>query len=161
MYPTSEEAHRPGPNIPADWKERYLALVRETGNLVRNARRAGVTYRTVQRYRDNDPDFAESILEAVEEAADKFEDDMIAQAEKSENPVGYIVRLKALRAAKYIERHAILNLSVDASGCDPDTVRALAFEMVRALTPASLNGVPNALTSGNAPELVRIESTNG
>src|SRR5262245_55576383 len=94
-----------GKLLPRGWKRRYVALVRKTGNLHRNARRVGVSFRTVQRHRLKDPKFNQAIELAIQVACDRWEDALTAQAEKTGNPVGHIVRLKAKRPSEYIEKH--------------------------------------------------------
>jgi hypothetical protein len=149
--PTSPESaptarprkRRPGPPTPQNWKARYLELIRKTGNFAKTARAVGVDPVTAYRERERDPEFDRQCLEAREEAADDFEDRMVASAELSGNPAGFIVRLKALRPAQYIEKHAILNLSADLNELPPGDAVALLKNMLASTTPTTakmLNG---------------------
>ena len=148
--PSSRARKRPGPKTPHHWPERYLALVRERGNLDRTARAVGVDPKTARAYRAAHPEYEAEIADALEEAADRLEDDLITQAEASGNPVGYIVRLKALRPAKYIERQATLNLSADLNLLPPEEAKALLGRMLGALTPATAQAMLPAAASAGA-----------
>ena len=108
-----EQPRRDGPPLPPQWRERYIEEVTRTGGLYRAAERVGVNYTTTLRYRNADPEFDRQVLEARELAADDLEEELVDQARRTDNPVGYIVRLKALRPMQYIERHAVMNVSVD------------------------------------------------
>ena len=89
--------------------------------------------------------------DSVEEAMDKLEDDMIAQAERSDNPVGYIVRLKAGRPAKYIERQATLNLTADLTQLPTEDARAVLRAMLGATTPATQQMLESSRDHQDAP----------
>ena len=116
---------RPGPGIPDDWQARFLRYYREHGGLWRAAEAAGVSYETVGRYRQHDRAFETQVQDAKQYYADSLEQRMIAQAEESGNPVGYIVRLKALRPNEYIEKHAVVNFNLQAEIPGVDVVSVL------------------------------------
>jgi hypothetical protein len=132
--PGKERNLRDGIPTPRDWKERYLEHVREHGHYALAARVAGVSQKTAQRERHANPDFDELCREAREEAADNVELKMMASAEISHNPVPYIVRLKALRPHEYIEKHAVVSLSMTAE-VPGVNVPALLAQMLGHLTP--------------------------
>jgi hypothetical protein len=144
IVPPSE---RPGPTTPPRWKERYLALIRKTGNYAKTARAVGVSPRTAQRERDRDPEFNELCLEAVQEAADDLEDRMVAGAEASGNPAGFIVRLKALRPAQYIEKHAVLSLSADLNELPVQD----ALSVLRGMLGTTTITTTQMISDGTAP----------
>ena len=127
---------KPGPPLPAGWTEAYLLKVREHGGLNLAAEQAGVNLRTVQRLRNADDGFDQRVCDALELYADTLEHEMVQQAKDRGNPVGYIVRLKALRPDKYIERHAIMNLNVSVDATPADALGLLA-RMVGASTEAT------------------------
>ncbi len=103
-----------GPPLPSRWKETFVAYVRAKGTYHRAAEAAGISTRTVERYRQQDAEFDRQVREAREYHADLLEEKFTEQSESSDNPVGLIVRLKALRPAAYIERHAALQVTVNA-----------------------------------------------
>ncbi len=82
--------------------------------------------RTIERYRHVDAELDRLVQEAREYHADLLEEKLTEQSEISENPVGLIVRLKALRLAVYIERHAALQVTVNADLSPPDATAMLA-----------------------------------
>lgn len=139
----------PGPPLPADWRERYLEGIRKTGNYYKPAWAIGISPKTAQRERANDPAFDDACREAREIAADDLEDRMVAGAEASGNPAGFIVRLKALRPAEYIEKHAIttLNATIDLNTLPVADATALLKQMLGATTPTT----QKALTQGDTP----------
>src|SRR5262245_24704188 len=101
-----------GKPVPRDWRRRYLRWVRKHGQYAAAARYAGVSVRYAERKRVSDPRFNEACVTAREMAADRMERRMLDLGERSDNPVPYIVRLKALRPAEYIERHATVSLAM-------------------------------------------------
>ena len=129
--PTTPQIHpptkrrRPGPQLPTDWQTRFLRYYREHGGLWRAAEAAGVSYDTAQSWRQSDPAFGQAVQDAKQSYADSLEQRMIAQAEASGNPVGYIVRLKALRPNEYIEKHAVVNFNLQAEIPGVDVVSVL------------------------------------
>ena len=133
-----------------------MAKVREHGGLCLAAEEAGVSIKTVQRLRANDPAFDGRVEDALELYADTIEHAMVKQAKDRGNPVGYIVRLKALRPGKYIERHQMnvlsMNVTVDAS---PEDAAGLLRSMLGDVTPATLqslsapSGAPRSLPEGS------------
>ena len=94
-------------------------------------------------------------LDAREFYADTLERDLIASAERSDNPVGYIVRLKALRPAEYIEKHAVMSLNVHADLPSADAAQLLR-DMLGTLTeklppPPEYRPAPTAIGRGHRP----------
>lgn len=127
-----------GPQLPMGWEERFFKALEATGGYHRAARAAGIGISTIQRYRDMYPDFDLKCRQAREYHADVLEEKMEEQAEEYGNPVGYIVRLKALRPADYIEKHAIarMNFTFDA-GVDDQTALEFLRRMMGSATDAT------------------------
>ena len=129
---------RPGAGRPkADgWQDRYLALLEERGTRTKCARAAGVDSKTVTAELARNPAFAERYYEALEIAADSWEEGLVEQAQRTGNPVGYIVRLKAERPGKYLEK--MLQLNVNASvEATPADAKALLASMLSQTTPTT------------------------
>lgn len=122
-----------------------MEAMRTGRGLYRAAEAAGVHGRTISRERERDPAFNDAVLDALQYHADVLEEAMETQAEKTGNPVGYIVRLKALRPAQYIEKHAVMNLNVTANVEGADAM-ALLSQLVRELSPAIHHGLTETTT---------------
>jgi len=101
-----------GPAMPEDWRARFLEAYRTIGGIWRSAEAAGIHPETVRRARHADPEFNQAVVDAREFYADRLEERMLESAERSDNPAGFIVRLKALRPHEYIEKHAVMNFTV-------------------------------------------------
>jgi hypothetical protein len=142
-----------GPALPADWQARFLAAYKQLGGVHLAAEAASIHPETVRRYRHADPAFDAACLDAREFYADTLERDLIASAERSDNPVGYIVRLKALRPAEYIEKHAVMSLNVHADLPSADAAQLLR-DMLGTLTESSRH-----LLSTGPPPLPSAEAT--
>ena len=129
----------PGGGIapPPDWRGAFLTEYAARGGFFRSAVAAGVSSSFVSDTVARDPDFAAQAEQARQLFADTLEDRMVRQAEERGNPVGYIVRLKALRPAEYIERHATLSLYADLSPGNPEDARQMLTAMLGSLTPAT------------------------
>lgn len=138
-----------GPSTPPDWKERYVALIEEYGNYAQTAKMVGVSGKTALRERDRDPEFDDACQEARQIFADALETKMIASAQESGNPAGFIVRLKALRPAEYIEKHAITSLTLTANLNELPVPDATA--LLRAMLGATTTATQQALTTGATP----------
>lgn len=142
MAPTATFASRkkehakPGPVIPANWQERFLAYYKANGTMYRAAEAASVSMDTVRRYRDSDPDFAAKLAEATEYAADVVEEAMVNSAKETGNPAGFIVRLKAMRPAQYIEKNVSISLGLTAEVQGHDVIPALRA-MLESASPAA------------------------
>ena len=138
-----------GPELPRDWQAKFLEAYRTKGGLWRAAKAVGICHETVRRYRNADPAFDEAVRDAREEFADHLEERMIDSAERSDNPAGFIVRLKALRPQEYIEKHAVMNVTVTT---ELDAADGAAFlrDMLGALRPSTqaLLGDQAALPEG-------------
>lgn len=157
---TAADEKRPGPPLPNGWRGVFLAYLEQHGTYYKAARSAGVSDDTVLRERRRDAAFDRQVEEARQLHADHLEEGMIRQAESHGNPVGYIVRLKALRPAAYIERHAIMSLNVtseltseDAAGLLRDMLANLS-DSSRELLSAGPTGlaVPSALPEAERPQ---------
>ena len=118
------------------WEAKFLVEMRAHGGFYHSARCAGIHPATAWRRHDRDPEFARLVREAREEHADQLEREIEEQARKSGNPVGFIVRLKALRPHEYIERHAVMSVSMTAEIPGPDAAHLLR-EMLANLTDSS------------------------
>jgi hypothetical protein len=75
--------------------------------------------------RDRNPEFDAACHDARQYFADTVEENMLASADKHGNPVGYIVRLKALRPNEYIEKHAVVNMNLSGQLNPDDAARLL------------------------------------
>jgi hypothetical protein len=133
-----ERVCSPGPPIPAQWRERYLDHVRLHGHYALAARAAGISQETARRERVANPAFDSDCREAREEAADRVEIKMLESAERSDNPAGFIVRLKALRPHEYIEKHAVVNLNMTAELPGVDVVQVLQTMLGHLTEPTRL-----------------------
>jgi hypothetical protein len=142
-------ARKPGPQLPHDWRERFLEAYRTRGGLHRAAEAASVSHEAVRMERHRDPAFDQQVLAAREYYADLVEEAMLASADRSDNPAGFIVRLKALRPHEYIEKHAVMNFTVSTT-LEPDDGAQLLREMLTTLRPSTqaLLGPPAALEEG-------------
>ena len=86
--------------------------------------------------------------EAREEHADQLERELEEMARAKGNPVGHIVRLKAIRPGLYIERQAILTVTAPA---ELDSVEAAA--LLRDLLATCSETTRRLLTEGEFPAL--------
>jgi len=114
-----------GPALPSRWQDRFVAAYKKLGGIHLAAEAASISPETVRRYRASDPDFDQACTDAREFYADTLEVNMIASAERSDNPVPWIVRLKALRPHLYVEKHAVMNFSVSTELESADGLEAL------------------------------------
>jgi len=137
-----------GPSLPLDWQERFIKALEETGGYFRAARKVGVGATTVQKYRDMYPEFDKRCREAREYHADVLEEKMEEQAEEYGNPVGYIVRLKALRPNDYIEKHAIARLNFNIEGTVDEGV---AMEFLKRMLASSTDATRAVLDGQPLP----------
>ncbi len=96
---------------PKDWRPVFLESVKRTGGVWKAADAAGIHPRIAQRHMHDDPAFKDAVDDARQYHADHLEEQLELQSEKTGSPVGYIVRLKALRPNEYIEKHAVMNLT--------------------------------------------------
>jgi hypothetical protein len=115
----------PGPPIPAAWRTRYLEHVRQHGHYALAAQAAGISQETARRERVANPAFDADCRDAREEAADRVEIKMLESAERSDNPAGFIVRLKALRPHEYIEKNVTVSMNMTAEVPGVDVVQVL------------------------------------
>jgi len=127
-----------------------LAYLERHGTFHRAAKVAGVSEDTVLRERHRDPEFDRACEHARQVHADGCEEALEGMARESKNPVGLIVRLKAIRPAQYIERSATLAVRADlTSGPSSEEAEALLRQMLQDCTDATRR----LLTVGGAPTL--------
>ena len=102
-----------GPAVLPDWPQRYLASLEQHAHGWLAAKQAGVSYKTVQRLRDRDPQFAEDEQDALKECAGAHEVHLDRIAEGSDMPAvtANIVRLKALDPVRYVEKAMTISAS--------------------------------------------------
>ena len=153
-------------NAPEDWPEKFLEAYRKNGNISQSAKTAKVNRLTVQRHRNDDPAFAEMMVDAQEEAMDALEQEAWRRAKTGTlKPVFYkgeecgqvreysdtllTVLLKGGRPAKFRE-----NSTVDVTSGGEKLTR---IEIVYA---EPLNANPNADPSASetAPGAARDHS---
>ena len=103
----------PSSDLPPDWQAIYLAHLERGGGKYKAAQAAGVKWRDVRHARETSPEFAESADEALELYGDDLETRLVSGETKKWSTVGLIVRLKALRPDRYIEKHSGVNLTVN------------------------------------------------
>ena len=138
------EKRKPGPPLPREWETAYLERIKQHGLYYLAAEEVGVSSKTVQRRRADDPAFNEACLLAREHAADRIAQKLSKQAEESGNPVGHIVRLKQLRPAEFVEQHVVktlsMNVSVSADG-DSALGQAVLAQLLQHASPETLASV--------------------
>jgi hypothetical protein len=115
---TPKKRTRPTKN----WREKVLAVLKETGNITDSCRRAGINKGTLYNHRDKDPEFALALSDAIEASIENLELEARRRAEKgTKKPiyqqgrlVGYVQEysdtlliflLKAHKPEKYRERY--------------------------------------------------------
>ena len=108
---------------------------------------------TVKRWMSKDPEFTQAIRFIQEIWADHQEDGL----EDEPGPVGKIVRLKALRPAQYIERQAIVNLTLEAGEIPAEAWRTLLATVAGTLSPSARERL--ALPSGLEPQALAPPSS--
>lgn len=109
---------------PLKWQKAFLAALAETGIVLHAAAAAGIQRNTAYNRRLNDPDFAAAWDEAIEDAADRLEQEARRRAyEGTDEPVFYrgeqcgAIRrysdrlleflLKGMRPHKFRENHSL------------------------------------------------------
>lgn len=137
------EQRRPGIPLPQGWKQAYLDALRAEGGFYRAARTVGVDYDTALAERDRDPAFDKQCQSARQEYADNLECQMVEDSHLSGNPAGQIVRLKALRPAEYIEKHAMLSLTANLNDLPIDDATLLLKQLLGATTDATRQALSN------------------
>lgn len=151
-HPTAVTLERPGPPLPDGWQDKYLAVLRRTGGYYLAAHGAGISPDTAERWRRDDPAFGQRVRDVMNLHGDTLQVRLIESGRKRENPVGYIVRLKALRPQQYAERMMSLNVNVDVDAAEMSDVRELLGAMLQdtstatqaALTPGQRQDAPLA-----------------
>jgi hypothetical protein len=109
-------------------KAQYVELVRSTGLLCMSAAQLGLSFRTIDKHRRMDPEFAEDIKEAVAQYADEFEGKVLRVADPDrgwDEPVyqkgecvGYVRRFSERMMELVLKRHKPEyrdKLSIDAT----------------------------------------------
>ena len=102
---------------------------------------------TVKRWMAKDPEFTSAVRFIQQLWADDVEDGLVDEP----GPVGKIVILKAIRPAEYIERQAVLNLTLEAGEIPAEAWRTLLATVAGALSPSARERL--ALPSGLEPTL--------
>ena len=140
-----------GAALPTAWQDRFVAAYRKLGGVHLAAEAASISPEPVRRYRLPDPDFNTAVLDAREYYADTLEVNMIASAERSDNPVPWIVRLKALRPHEYIEKNVTVSMSMTAEVPGVDVVQVLQSMLGHLTEPTRqllAQGAPAQLEEG-------------
>jgi hypothetical protein len=138
----AEEGQR-GRRLGTGWESAFFKYLDLHGTYYRAAEAAGVSIDAVDARRSRDPAFEAQCRLARERHADSLEQALEAQAKKTGNPVGYIVRLKALRPKDYVERHLVESLNVSISSTvSPEDAHNLLAAMLRESAPSSLQTLP-------------------
>src|SRR3989304_2474913 len=104
----------------------------------------GVDAHTVRAERQRDETFSLACAQISEEWADTLETKMETQAGTAGNPVGYIVRLKALRPALYLERHLAMSIQATAEIPAADARQLLAHALGAVLETTTQRVLPVA-----------------
>ena len=103
---------RRGQAVPKGWKLTFLREYEAHGKIWYCAKRAGVGGQTVKNERARDAIFDAACDDALQHYADGLEVTMDDQFQKG-NVVAGIVRLKAVRPDKYVEKHVVNTLAVN------------------------------------------------
>lgn len=131
------------PHLPPDWRQQYLTALEETGGKYLAARRTGISRSVVLHELSRSPHFVAQVDDAIELYADHIEQLLTDPATK--NVVGLIVRLKALRPDRYIERQVNVGLTVTAGATvTMEHAKALLAGMLAVAQPETVR----ALTEG-------------
>ena len=133
------------PRLTDGWQADFLAVYRANGAKLALAGQAvGVDAHTVRAERQRDETFSLACAQISEEWADTLETKMETQAETTGNPVGYIVRLKALRPALYLERHLAMSITATAEIPSSDARQLLAHALGAMLDSTTQRVLPVA-----------------
>ena len=117
-------------DVGPDWREPYLqALDAHGGKQYLASASVGIGAKQVRDEMHRSEDFAVRVKEITELHADRLEQAMEDQAHATGNPVGYIVRLKALRPALYLERHLAMSITATAEIPAGDARQLLAHAL--------------------------------
>jgi hypothetical protein len=125
----ARKSRRPGPQLPDDWRSRFLEYFARQGTRWRAAKYAGVSHDTVQRAERGDPAFAHQVADARETYLDRHALNLNRLAFKKNNVVASIVALKAGRPELYAERNLTINASITTQ-LDPADGRELLRAML-------------------------------
>ena len=137
--PRHRDLRRTGQPLDPDWRQQFLAHYAHYGTYWKACKAAGVSPRTVERYKHAEPDFGQQIEDARQEFADSQEVSLMAIGQAG-NPVGPIVLLKKHRPNEYIEKTVSLSLTATTE-LPPEDGRQLLHAMFgppggQALPPA-------------------------
>jgi hypothetical protein len=133
---------------PQEWYGDFLAHLAEHGSVAMAAMYARVGRATVYRFIDSDPVFGAELEAARQYFKDRMEWELVQSGRVTGNPVAWIVRNKAEQPAKYIERHAIVNLTVSADVSGDD-----AAQLLRDLMGSMSASTKHLLEHGALPQL--------
>ncbi len=155
---SGQKRNRRGPQLDADWRERYLKALETVGAKWRAARVAGIAKRTVDAYEAADPVFAAE----AEDARQLYYDDCVVELRRigreKHNPLPLFGILRAGRRDEWndqvVMRSVSLSVNVDASPADARELVARMFASVTAATRARLSapeGRPSPDESEDTP----------
>ena len=119
------------------WEVPYFEHLAQHGKMYLAAEHARVHPTTVWRRQQADSEFAEAINICREGFADRLEVKLEESGPRKENPVGFIVALKAVRPEKYLERSLSMNLNADVE-LEPAAGLELVQYLLAHATPATV-----------------------
>lgn len=133
------------------WELPFLDYYRKHGVIYMAAERAGVHHATVWRLQQDDPEFAAAMETAKQGYADSLQVRLVASGKKKENPVGYIVQLKAQRPDLYIERSLTMSVNADVQ-LEPEAGLQLIQALLGKATNATLAAAHLPHAAAQLPE---------
>ena len=143
--PLSPARNKTGRPREQGWQADFLAVYRTNGaKFVLASEAVGLDAHTVRDECQRNEAFAVACAQIREAWADTLEGRMEAQAEATGNPVGYIVRLKALRPALYLERHLAMTIQATAEIPAADARQLLAHALGAVLDSTTQRVLPAA-----------------
>lgn len=119
-----------------DWYEVALKHLALNGNRLAAAMEARIGRSTLYRCLDDDPAFRSEWEHAREYFVARLETSLLHNARVTGNPVGLIVANKAEQPGKYIEKHAIVSLTLSGD-LNPDEASSLLRDLISNVTPAT------------------------
>lgn len=119
----------PEKEVPA-WRERFLSLLSDYGNVTVAAQGAGISRLTAYRHRHADPLFAQQWEAALDLGTDGLEDEARRRAVSGSDTL-LIFMLKALRPEKYRERVEQRTVTISAEQAAQMSADELEAELKR------------------------------
>lgn len=106
------------------WRKAFLAAYKLTGILTVAAEKAGVSRSGVQHAMQRDPQFAQEVRDAGEEAADVLEGVALGRATQGKTPSDLLLMfiLKARRPEKFRDNYRLEHTGADGAPIMPVTV---------------------------------------